>query len=327
LNNYLDRMHFRHFAAFPALVVALAIAPALVIAPALAVAQVSLASIPPPHVLIVDAHPDDEVAYAATTYKIVHDLHGTVDLVVITDGQGGYKYSTLAEPYYGLELTRESIGRKNLPEIRRKEMRAAGKILGISHIYFLNQRDNRYMLSAHEVLDSTIWDTAKVEKKLVSLMKKGDYDFVFTLLPVDSTHGHHKAASILALRAVSMLPAEHRPVILAGSTHTKGAREQSYNGLRDYPLTRPQSATPQFTFDRLQSFGYRHVLNYKIIVNWAIAEHKSQGTEQLDINRSDEEQYWLYAINADSAAIKTKQLFDALAVNHYPDLHYPGEIR
>ncbi|HEY3874454.1 MAG TPA: hypothetical protein VGM92_03180 [Candidatus Kapabacteria bacterium] len=31
-----------------------------------------------PRVLIVDAHPDDEGAYAAAIYKITHDLHGTV---------------------------------------------------------------------------------------------------------------------------------------------------------------------------------------------------------------------------------------------------------
>lgn len=89
-----------------------------------------------PRVLIVDAHPDDEAAFAGVVYKINHDLHGTVDLVVITDGQGGYKYSTLAEPYYRLQLTDEKIGRKNLPAIRQGEMERAGKIIGLHHIYF-----------------------------------------------------------------------------------------------------------------------------------------------------------------------------------------------
>src|ERR1700733_8602805 len=102
-----------------------------------------------PRVLIVDAHPDDETAYAAAVYKITHDLGGTVDLVVVTNGEGGYKYSTLAEPVYHLKLTDEKIGRKYLPGIRHKELENAGKIIGLHHIYFFDQRDNRYTLDPH----------------------------------------------------------------------------------------------------------------------------------------------------------------------------------
>ena len=67
----------------------------------------------PPKVLIVIAHPDDETGFAATVYKITHEMKGTVDLLLVTNGEGGYKYSTLAEPIYGLELTDEKIGREN----------------------------------------------------------------------------------------------------------------------------------------------------------------------------------------------------------------------
>ncbi|WP_394776582.1 hypothetical protein, partial [Flavobacterium sp.] len=35
-------------------------------------------------VLIVTAHPDDESGFAATVYKITHELKGVVDLAVIT---------------------------------------------------------------------------------------------------------------------------------------------------------------------------------------------------------------------------------------------------
>ena len=71
-----------------------------------------------PHVLIVTAHPDDEISCSATVYKITHELKGVVDLALITNGEGGYKYSTLAEAYYNLELTDEKVGRENLPRIR-----------------------------------------------------------------------------------------------------------------------------------------------------------------------------------------------------------------
>ena len=74
----------------------------------------------PPRVLIVNAHPDDEITCSATVYKITHELKGIVDLALITNGEGGYKYSTLAESYYNLELTNEKVGRENLPRIRKQ---------------------------------------------------------------------------------------------------------------------------------------------------------------------------------------------------------------
>src|ERR1700761_744470 len=72
-----------------------------------------------PHVLVVMAHPDDESTFSASLYKITKEQHGTVDLFIITNGEAGYKYCTLAENYYHLELTDEKVGRSNLPHIRK----------------------------------------------------------------------------------------------------------------------------------------------------------------------------------------------------------------
>lgn len=88
-----------------------------------------------PKILVVTAHPDDETAMAATIYKVTHELNGVVDQCVITNGEGGYKYSTLAEAYYNLELTDEKIGRENLPRIRKQELINAGKIIGTNNIF------------------------------------------------------------------------------------------------------------------------------------------------------------------------------------------------
>ena len=71
-----------------------------------------------PRVLCVVAHPDDEIAFAGVLYKTATFLDGVCDLVTITNGEGGFKYATLAEPLYGLELTDEVVGRRHLPEIR-----------------------------------------------------------------------------------------------------------------------------------------------------------------------------------------------------------------
>ncbi len=278
----------------------------------------------PPRVLIVEAHPDDETACAAAVYKITHDLHGTVDLAVITDGQGGYKYSTLANEYYHLNLTDEVVGRKNLPRIRRQELQAAGAILGIRHYTFFDQKDARYTLSIQEPLDS-LWDVPLVLKGLDGLLRKERYDFLFTLLPTPSTHGHHKAACVLALRAVQALPdTTARPIVLALSESRKGVPDTTrFTQLAGYPETRVSDGAPTYSFDRTQSFGFRHALNYKVIVNWEIAEQKSQGTMQLAMNAGDLEDYWYFDVNPASGRARTRRLFDELAVNHYPELTYP----
>ena len=164
-------------------------------------------------VLYIAAHPDDETGMAATIYKITHELNGTVDQCVITNGEGGYKYSTLAESYYNLELTDEKVGRENLPRIRKNELINAGKIIGTNNIFFLDQKDAHYGLDEHEPLDTT-WNVPWVTTRLKEIMTTTKYDFVFCLLPVPETHAHHKAATMLALRTVQSLPQNQRPIVL-----------------------------------------------------------------------------------------------------------------
>ena len=159
----------------------------------------------PVRVLLVVAHPDDEYEVAGTVYRISKELFGTVDQVVITDGEAGYRYSSLAVPYYGIDLTNEAVGRARLPGIRKEEARRAGRILGIQHQWFLNEKDDRFTLDAGESLHRS-WHEERILRVLQQRLSKGHYDFVFVLLPSEQTHGEHKAASILALEAVERLP-------------------------------------------------------------------------------------------------------------------------
>src|SRR3984957_11941126 len=175
---------------------------------------------PGPKILVVVAHPDDETGMAATIYKITHELNGTVDQCVITNGEGGYKYSTLANAYYGFDLTDEKTGRANLPRIRKQELMNAGKIIGTNNIFFLDQKDAHYGLDEHEPLD-TSWNVSWVNARLKDILTKTKYDYVFCLLPTPETHGGHKAATLLALRAVEGLPESQRPIILGVSGSAK----------------------------------------------------------------------------------------------------------
>jgi len=264
----------------------------------------------PVRVLLVVAHPDDEYEVAGTVYRISKELYGTVDQVIITDGEAGYRYSALAVPYYGIDLTNEAFGRARLPGIRREEARRAGRILGIQHQWFLNERDDHFTLDAGESLHRS-WHERRILRVLEQRLSKGHYDFVFVLLPSEQTHGEHKAASILALEAVELLPAGQRPIVLGAQAG--GGDPAPYKSLSGYPLTATDSVNPQFHFDRNTRFGYQGSLSYQIVVDWVIAEHKSQGLFQTRCLQDRFENFWQFAVNRTSAPGRAESLFAAIA--------------
>ncbi len=268
---------------------------------------------PPVRALLVTAHPDDDAAFSGAVYQITHQLKGVVDIALVTDGSGGFSYATLAEPIYGLELTNEAVARQYLPAIRKKELMAGGAIVGIRNYFFLDQLDHEFTLNADTVL-GVVWDSTYVRERLAHIMERGRYDVVMGLLPFPRMHGHHKAATMLALEAALTLPAGTRPVVLGGFPCTFGGEPLVFDGLPSYPLTRVTGGEPLARFDRMQGFGANKRLNFNIIVNWVIAEHKSQGTMQLLMNGTDEECYWYFDANGDAGRQAVVELFEALKV-------------
>jgi LmbE family N-acetylglucosaminyl deacetylase len=266
---------------------------------------------PVPRVLIVVAHPDDESCFAATVYEITHNLGGTVDQLVITNGEGGYRYSLLAESFYGVALTDEAIGRAAMPEIRKRELLEAGRILGISNHFFLDQPDLRFTLDIEEVLKQH-WSPGVVLPDIERRLAAGNYDFVFTLFPSPETHGGHKAAAITALNAVQQ-SAGRKAVVLGCQASLSGAETQeSWKGFES--VEHPFSVLPQlFVTDRTVKFGFKNALDYQIIANWVIAAHKSQGAFQGAMNRVDRENFAILESGAADEVKRTDALFHALA--------------
>ncbi|HEY4335324.1 MAG TPA: PIG-L family deacetylase [Puia sp.] len=265
----------------------------------------------PPHVLVVIAHPDDESILAVTLYKIAKEHNGIVDLFVITNGEAGYKYSVLAESYYHCKLTDEKEGRKRLPAIRRQELERAGAILGVSHYFFANQRDDKYCTNERDPLDSC-WDLPLTTAKLRKTLLIGQYDYVLCLLPDSAEHGAHKAASLLALAEVARLPAKTRPVILGARIRNKTDSLQHFSGYRNYALTRTVTDTAMFAIDRTTPFSYNNRLNYKVIANWEIAEHKTQGATQMTMNDGDWEEFWYFKQDNPNGIDRSRRLFNIL---------------
>ncbi len=273
-------------------------------------------------VLVVTAHPDDETLMAGAIYKLTHAMGAAVDLALVTDGSGGFHYAMVGEAYYGVEIDTESEARTNLPPIRREELRDAGRILGLRDLFFLGAYDHEYTTDADTVLQH-VWDAAAVRDSLGAILARGRYGLVLALLPTDETHGHHKAATILALDAASRIPLPERPVVLgadiadAADLPAPDAPPYAFAGLDAYPVTRIAADAPVFRFDRRQPMEDDGVIDYRMVVNWALAAHKSQGDLAGYFNKGDYEFYWWFGVNDPARLDAVTSLFDRLDESPY----------
>jgi N-acetylglucosamine malate deacetylase 2 len=262
------------------------------------------------HILLVVAHPDDEYEMAATVYRITTELHGVADEIIVTDGEAGYHYSSLAERYYGVALTDGVADKARLAHIRVEESRRAAKVLGVRRQWFLGEKNVPFTQSANSTLHSN-WRTTQVLQTISDRIKEEQYDFVFVLLPDLKAHGEHKAASILTLKAVKSLSGEKTPIVLGAAAGNNPAPR--YDAVSGESLTQTLTSEPQFHFDRDTHFGYQKSLSYQIVVDWVIAEHKSQGLFQTKCLQDRYENFWIFSTEVPQAVEKAAVLFNAVS--------------
>ncbi len=285
----------------------------------------------PPRILLVTAHPDDETLFGGAVYKLTRALGAQVDLVVFTRGEGGYRAATLAEPLHGLKLTDPEVARVHLPRIREQELRAAARILGLRECVFLGQPDPGFSVAAGAAPGGD-WDTDSIRRQLREVLLRGGYGFVFVMLPLPLTHTHHRDAALIALEVVAGLAPHERPLVLGATGHTRRrevaeenrqgfpipeAEGFSYTGVPGHPLADVHPGAV-FEFDRTRKFGFRDRLDYNIVVDWAIAEHKTQGVMQLRQGAIELERYWSFALNPEAALPRVRALFERLEQTPLP---------
>jgi LmbE family N-acetylglucosaminyl deacetylase len=271
-----------------------------------------------PKVLVVTAHPDDETGFSVTMFKVARELKGSVDMAVMTDGGGGFADAQLGSVYYGVNLLDSVVARTHLPLIRKEEIAAAARIMGVRNIYFMEQPDDFYSTDINPYISGKNWDIPYVERRLDVLLRERGYDFVVTMLPHPGQHGHHKTSAVLALRAVQRYKGPGRPIVIAGSPMRNDAQPSDFTMLEGFPETRIKADAPTFRLDRAFRFKENDKVSYKIVADWVIAEYKSQGAIQENgIHRTDYELYRYYDINDPAGIPRVKKLFDDLARSGY----------
>ncbi|MBO0951240.1 PIG-L family deacetylase [Fibrella forsythiae] len=265
--------------------------------------------------LIVTAHPDDETMFPVTVFKLVRELGGSADLALVTDASGGYN-GMVASKYYGMNLLDSAVGRRVLPAIRKKELMKAGEVMGITNFFFFDQVDDSYSTDPAPYLGGRRWNIELVERQLDEVLTKGRYDLVLCLVPSAEQHAHHKAATILTLRAVARL-AGKKPIVLGGRTLSR-ATTLSFAELPGYPETKVLASAPVYELDVSHTFGEGGKHSYQIVADWVKAEHKSQsGDMNVAMHRGDVEVFYYFAQNGPNGLETIKKLFTALKASGY----------
>lgn len=281
-------------------------------------------------VLVVIAHPDDETLFAGFIHALKHKLHAVIDLICITNGEGGFRHAgPSAYLYDNLDLSKEEIGRQHLPRIRKLELLGSARIIGIRKIFFLDLLD---LKKEHDVdvVFNTQWDKEWIIGYLIRTIRTANgrqgYDFMLIMLPDERSHAHHTASGLAALETIRRLKFNavddvKIPIVIAGSEFINEASPVYPWGPSATVSSKPENG---FQFDRSWRVDESsNVVDYHTIVIWACSEHKSQGgviTETLTTNRRDFEQYYYLTINdQEDGSIyfeRTQRLFSRLNQIH-----------
>jgi len=153
--------------------------------------------------LVVYAHPDDEIGNSGAMMKAKAEGHRAV-LVTATRGEVGEIYNMDAE-----------AARPRLGEIREAELRAAGEIIGIDRHEFLGYRDSG-MVDTPDNKNPRSFQQANLEEaanRLAVVLREERPDVVVTFGD-DGMYGHpdHIKAHHVTNAALDVLEQEGSPV-------------------------------------------------------------------------------------------------------------------
>ncbi|CAF3018697.1 unnamed protein product [Rotaria sp. Silwood2] len=232
-------------------------------------------------VLVVIAHPDDEILFGGFIHALTHKLNASVDLLCVTNGEGGYAHAGASESF--------------------------GRIAGIRKYFFYDQFDLKSTRDINQIFTEQ-WNKESVIEQFQRTIKTGNgadgYDIMLIMLPNVNSHDHHTASGLLALEVIKRLQANQSPnitipTVIGGS---ECVLTQPPNYAAD-PLAQVLTnvMTPfEFRFNLKWKVSNSRFVDYQAIFFWMAAEHKTQGgliNEILSEHDRINEQYFYFAIN------------------------------
>jgi LmbE family N-acetylglucosaminyl deacetylase len=205
-------------------------------------------------VMFVGAHPDDETGTSATLARYALKEGKSVACIYCTRGEGG-----------GNMVGRQSGAALGI--LREAELRNSLDILGIRHVYFLDQLDWAYTESFAATLRK--WNHEETLSRLVRYIRALKPEVIITMNPAPSPgqHGHHQAAGVLATEAFAAAadPTRFPDQITHEFLETWKVRKLYYGGNGEY--------TAKIATDVL----VRGDKTAAQVAGEAAAQHRSQG--------------------------------------------------
>lgn len=144
------------------------------------------------HILVVLPHPDDEA----------FGLAGTLAKHIQSGNQVTYACLTLGEMGRNMGIP-PFANRVTLPEIRKQELEASCKAIGIQDLRMLGFHDKTIEFEDQALLDGQI----------DALLKELNPSLIITFYPGYSVHPDHDATGAAVIRTVAKLPKEERPPV------------------------------------------------------------------------------------------------------------------
>lgn len=144
------------------------------------------------HILVVFPHPDDEAFGAAGTIVLDTKKGVPVTYACLTLGEMG---RNMGNPIFA--------NRETLPQLRKKELIEACKVMGIQDLRMLGFRDKTLEFEEESILISKI-------KEIIDEIKPS---LVITHYPNHGVHPDHDACGWATVKAVSLLKAGERPEV------------------------------------------------------------------------------------------------------------------
>ena len=146
------------------------------------------------HVLVILPHPDDE-SFGAAGVIAQHTQRGTpVTYVCATLGEMG---RNMGNPFFA--------NRETLPEIRKKELLAACRVLGINDLRLLGMLDKTLEFE----------DPDLFADRIEAIIKELQPSLVISFYPGHGFHPDHDACAEAVVRAMERLPQAERPTLHA----------------------------------------------------------------------------------------------------------------